>query len=159
MISNEHFRAALSRFASGVTVVTTRSVAGERFGMTVSAFCSLSVEPPLILVCINKLAPSHNVFVERGAFVVNILGHGQRNVSEQLALPSGDKFVGLETADTEKGLPVVVGSLVSLECVLHSTYEGGDHSIMVGLVEDAVVHDEAPLVYFNGDYHRLADED
>ena len=155
MISNEDFRRAMSHFPSGVTVITTRDTAGAPHGLTVSAFCSLSAEPPLILACINKLTGSHYAFIERGAFVVHILGEHQRHLSEQFAEPRLDKFGGVPVLETENGLPVLQGALVTLECTLVEPFDGGDHSILVGKVESAVVNDSKPLVYFRGDYRGL----
>ncbi|MBV6495299.1 MAG: flavin reductase [Acidobacteria bacterium ACB1] len=156
MISNEEFRRAMSHFASGVTVITTRDAAGAPHGITVSAFCSLSVEPPLVLACINKMTGSHYAFIERRAFVVHILGEHQRHVSEQFAEPLLDKFAGMPLQETESGLPVITGALVTLECSLVQNYDGGDHSILVAEVKSSTVNDAKPLIYFRGDY-RLID--
>ncbi|KXK05285.1 MAG: flavin reductase domain-containing protein [Acidobacteria bacterium OLB17] len=155
MISNEEFLRAMSNFASGVTVITTRDKAGVPHGITVSAFCSLSAEPPLVLACINKSTGSHYAFIERGAFVVHILGEHQRHISEQFAEPLLDKFAGMPLLETPSGLPVIEGALVTLECTLVQPYDGGDHSILVGKIESAEVMDARPLLYFRGDYRRL----
>ena len=155
MISNEEFRRAMSHFASGVTVITTRDTAGAQHGITVSAFCSLSEEPPLVLACINKATGSHYAFIERGAFVVHILGEHQRHISEQFAEPQLDKFAGMPLLETESGLPVIEGALVTLECSLVHPYDGGDHSILVGKIESSTVNDARPLLYFRGDYRSI----
>jgi len=156
MISNEEFRRAMSHFASGVTVITTRDAAGAPHGITVSAFSSLSAEPPLVLACINKMTGSHYAFIERRAFVVHILGEHQRHISERFAEPLLDKFAGMPLLETESGLPVIEGALVTLECTLVHPYDGGDHSILVGKIENSTVNDARPLIYFRGDY-RLID--
>ncbi|MFN3330515.1 MAG: flavin reductase family protein, partial [Pyrinomonadaceae bacterium] len=91
-VSKEEFRAALSRFASGVTVVTTKNNKGKLFGITVSAFCSVSLEPPLVLICIDKKTGSHHAFHEAGRFIVNFLREDQQNLSEHFASPLDDKF-------------------------------------------------------------------
>ena len=155
-ISNEQFRAAMSRFASGVTVITTRDANGNAHGITVSAFCSLSAEPPLILACIHKDTGSHYAFLERQAFVVHILAEHQRHVSEQFALPTDDKFDGIPPLESSDGLPVIEGSLVTLECEMVNTYDGGDHTILIGKIISAEVHDDKPLIYFHGDYREIA---
>ena len=159
MISNEEFRRALSHFASGVTVITTRDRVGAPHGITVSAFCSVSEEPPLVLACINKTTGSHYAFIERGAFVVHILGEHQRHISEQFAEPMLDKFAGITTLETENGLPVIEGALVTLECTLVQSYDGGDHSILVGEIDRSTVNDFKPLIYFRGDYRRIDPRD
>lgn len=155
-ISDEQFRAAMSRFASGVTVITTRDADGIAHGITVSAFCSLSAEPPLILACIHKETGSLHAFIERQAFVVHILAEHQRHVSEQFALPMDDKFDGIPPVQSNDGLPVIEGSLVTLECEMANTYDGGDHTILVGKIVSAVVLDDKPLIYFHGDYREIA---
>ena len=154
-VTSDEFRAALSRFASGVTVVTSRSETGEQYGITVSAFCSVSLEPPLILVSIEKGVASHQALHESDAFVVNILGQGQDNISQHFALPSPVEFEDMRTRTGIDGIPVLEDALVSLECRLRHAYEGGDHTIFVGEVENATIRDGDPLVYFHGNYRDL----
>ena len=154
-ISTQQFLAAMSRFASGVTVITTRDAAGNPHGITVSAFCSLSAEPPLILACINKQTASHYAFLDKQGFVVHILGEHQRHLSEQFAMPLDDKFNGTPTLASATGLPVIEGALVTLECEMVEAYDGGDHSILIGKIVEAEVLDGKPLVYFHGDYREL----
>lgn len=145
----------MSRFASGVTVITTRDAAGNPHGITVSAFCSLSADPPLVLACINKATGSHYAFLERGAFVVHILAEHQRHISEQFAEPLEDKFLGMPVLESDGGLPVIEGSLVTLECALVQSHDGGDHTILVGEIQNATTLDDKPLIYFHGGYRRL----
>lgn len=156
-ITDAEFRAALSRFASGVTVVTTRDAEGSLHGLTVSAFCSVSADPPLVLICIAKDTYSHDAFLERRAFVVNILSEDQRNVSEQFALPLEDKFAGIETQEMMSGLPSIVGSLAVLDCTIVQNYDGGDHSVLIGRIDEAVSDEGSPLLYFRGNYRELGD--
>jgi len=156
VISNEQFRAAMSRFASGVTVITTRDAHGHAHGITVSAFCSLSAEPPLVLACIHKETGSHHAFVESGSFVVHILSEHQRHVSEQFALPADDKFNSIPLIESPDGLPVLEGSLVTLECELVEARDGGDHTILIGNIKSAEVIDGKPLLYFHGNYREIA---
>lgn len=155
-ISKDEFRAALSRFASGVTVVTTKDSGGHLHGITVSAFCSVSLEPPLILVCIEKTAGSHQAFKQAGAFVVNFLREGQQAVSNHFASPLDDKFSGVEYRSGMLELPVLNAALAALECRLVHAYDGGDHTIFVGEVARAEVSDGAPLIYFHGGYREIA---
>lgn len=155
-VSSADFRSALSRFASGVTVVTTKDAAGKRFGITVSAFCSVSLDPPLVLICIEKTTGSHHAFEQSGRFTVNILASNEPHVSDHFASLIEDKFAGIEHAVDEHGVPILQGSLATLQCRLFKTLDGGDHSIFIGEVEHVIVRDADPLVYFKGSYHTVA---
>jgi flavin reductase (DIM6/NTAB) family NADH-FMN oxidoreductase RutF len=154
-VDENEFRQALSRFASGVTVATTRSSDGKPHGLTVSAFCSVSLSPPLVLICIERSAPSHDAFADCGAFVVNILHESQIPISQQFAMPAIDKFDLISSQPGIEGIPVFENSLATLECRLRYRHEGGDHSIFVGEVETIRVADGDPLIYFKGEYHGL----
>lgn len=156
-IDNDEFCAALSRFASGVTVVTTKDADGNLHGITVSAFCSLSLEPPMVLICIEKITGSHYAFEESEVFVVNILSEGQDQVSEHFASPIPHKFGDIEYHPGIDGVPVLDGALVNLECRLKYAHEGGDHSIFIGEVEKVSIRDGSPLVYFHGEYRIIVD--
>ena len=154
-ITKEEFRHALGKFASGVTVVTTKDKTGKLFGITVSAFCSVSLEPPLILVCIEKDTGSHHAFGQSGAFVVNILHEDQEEISNRFASHPANKFAEISYHLGIEDLPVLDNVLVNLECRLHNSYEGGDHTIFVGEIERATISEEKPLVYWHGDYRNL----
>ena len=155
-ISKEEFRRALGKFPSGVTVVTTRDDAGNMFGITVSAFCSVSLEPPLILVCIEKRAGSHHAFEQSNAFVVNILRENQTQLSNHFAAHSENKFVSIDYRSGIENLPVLNDALVNLECRLTNSHDEGDHTIYIGQIETATVNDEKPLVYWHGNYQKLS---
>ena len=155
MINKDEFRHALGRFASGVTVVTTRDANGNRHGITVSAFCSVSLEPPLILICIDKYTGSHHAFEENEFFVVNILREDQQYYSEQFASYLLDKFNGIEFFENDNGIPVLKDALVNLECRRVNAHDNGDHTIFVGQIEKATINDGEPLVYFQGNYQKL----
>jgi flavin reductase (DIM6/NTAB) family NADH-FMN oxidoreductase RutF len=154
-ISKDEFRAALGRFASGVTVVTTRNEDGRIYGITVSAFCSVSLEPPLILVCIDKTTGSNQAIKESRLFVVNVLSTDQQHYSDQFASQLPNKFDGVEFHLNEAGLPVLKNVLVNLECRLASSYEAGDHTIFVGEVLQSRVAEDKPLIYFHGNYRKI----
>jgi len=153
--SPEEFRSALSQFASGVTVVTTRDAHGKKHGITVSAFCSVSLEPPMVLICIEKSTGSHYAFGESGAFVVNILASSQSDVSEHFASRVDEKFGDVEHTLNEDGVPVLTDAIATLRCTLRHSLDGGDHSIFVGLVETVEVKGGSPLIYFDRGYHEL----
>jgi len=156
-VSEHEFRHALSRFASGVTVATTLDAAGHPHGLTVSAFCSVSLDPPLVLICIERSAPSHDAFADRAAFVVNILHESQAGISQQFATPAVDKFDAIPSRPGIDGIPVLEESLATLECRLRYRHEGGDHSIFVGEVENTYVNDGKPLVYFRSSYGTVSE--
>ena len=156
-VTPDDFRAALSRFPSGITVVTSRGSAGELHGITVSAFCSVSLSPPLILVCIEKTTGSHEAINETKIFAVNILAAGQDDMSERFSLPSSDKFDGVPLRTAGSGVFLLADALVAMECRLRNVYDGGDHSIFVGEVEEVSIKDGNPLVYFHGLYRDLLD--
>jgi len=154
-VTSDDFKNALSRFASGVTVVSTRDSAGKLHGITVSAFCSVSLEPPMILICIEKTTVSHYAFEDSGVFVVNILPDSQAATSEKFAAPHAEKFEEIESYPGIEGVPVLKQALASLECRLNFSYHGGDHSIFVGQVENVTVGEGDPLIYFRGEYRSL----
>ncbi len=156
-ISNEEFRAALGRFASGITVVTTKDKNGRFFGITVSAFCSVSLDPPLILVCIDKNTGSHYALEETRSFVVNILREDQAHLSERFAELVPDKFDSVEFRVGVDGLPILEGVLANLDCRLVNSYDSGDHTIFVGEIQNATINDGKPLVHWLGNYRKVID--
>jgi flavin reductase ActVB len=150
------FRAALGRFPSGVCVVTTRDASRQPRGFTASAFSSLSLTPPLILVCLDQRAESHDAFRDSGAFAVSILASSQTALAGQFAVRTSDKFSGVDViAGAETGLPLIPAAVAHLECNMHQTIPVGDHTILVGEVIGAAVFDGEPLVYHNRRYGRF----
>jgi len=155
-VTSDEFRAALSRFPSGVTVVTTRDADGRFHGITVSAFCSVSLEPPWVLICVEKSTGSHIALESSKLFVVNILSAGQRDISERFASLIENKFEGLDFETTIDGLPVLLGCIATLECRVTASHDGGDHSIFVGEIAKATAVDGDPILYFRGDYRAIS---
>jgi flavin reductase (DIM6/NTAB) family NADH-FMN oxidoreductase RutF len=153
-IDDARFRQAMGHFASGVTVVTT-AAGGELYGMTVSSFSSLSLNPPLILICIDKGVPSHDILKDAGRFVVNILEERQEHLSRRFATSASDKFKGVAWHTGKLGLPVLANTLAVIECSLRDILDGGDHSIFIGEVVDAEIREGAPLLYYRRGYHEL----
>ena len=147
-VSENEFREALSRVASGVSVVTTRDSSGRSHGITVSAFCSLSLDPPLVLICIEKATASHYAFHESRSFIVNILDESQQDISERFAAPAADRFAATDFEPGGDGIPRLRTALAVLECRVTDVCDGGDHTIFVGSVERAAAREGAPLVYF-----------
>jgi flavin reductase (DIM6/NTAB) family NADH-FMN oxidoreductase RutF len=151
-LDSDSFRSALGRFASGVTVITACGPDGADYGMTASAFSSVSLDPPLILVCVEKIASMHDAIVGCGHFVVNILASTQENLARRFAAEDGDRFAGVGFSRGVESVPILDDALATLECRRTSTFEGGDHVIVVGEVESAVWRDEKPLIYYRGGY-------
>jgi flavin reductase (DIM6/NTAB) family NADH-FMN oxidoreductase RutF len=153
-IDEAQFRQTLSRFASGVTVVTTVRE-GQPHGMTVASFASLSLNPPLVLVCIDKGVKTHDAIAAQGQFAVNILGQGQTDISLRFATKADDKFTGVAMRPGKSGLPLIESALATLECSLRDQLPGGDHTIFVGEVEHAAFIEGRPLIYFRAGYHQI----
>lgn len=157
MIGPDEFRRVLGHFATGVTIVTTCDGDARPSGLTVSAFASLSLDPPLVLVCVDHKSQTYPALRESGRFAVNVLTTGQEALSRRFASTQLDKFDGLPYRISELGLPLLVSALVHLECVTVSTHVEGDHTIFVGRVERTGVNDGDPLLYFCGRYNRLSE--
>ena len=150
------FRHALARFPSGVTVVTVRDDAGADYGMTVSAFASLSLEPPLVLVCIGDDATIAGAVAEAGHFAVSVLSGDQEALARRFADTGADRFAGTEISRGATGIALLNGAVSHLECAIVARHRGGDHTIVVGEVLAAsAVEDGRPLIYQRGEYRRL----
>jgi len=155
-VSKDEFRTALSRFISGVTVVTARGEDDLPVGITVSAFTSVSLEPPLVLACIDKRASLHSCLTEGRHFAVNILAHDQEHLSRRFASKDQDRFDGAGYREGLDGVPLLEGALAFIECRVVHVYPAGDHTIVVGEVESTSVADHKPLAYYRGGYSQLA---
>jgi len=152
------FKAAMGRFTTGVTVVTT-ALGSQRAGITVNAFCSVSLDPPLVLVCIERTAHIHDLLIEAGVFAVNLLAERQDEVARCFATSSdrrNEEFCDCETGVIQTGAPVLRDTLGFLDCVITDVFPGGDHSIVVGRVEALGAADRKPLVYYRSQYTDLA---
>jgi len=153
------FRSIIGHFATGVTVITT--AAGEEMqGMTANAIASLSLDPTMILVCVEKSTHTHGVLERSGVFAVNILASHQEDVSRLFAKraePEINSLRGQRFIIGESGAPVLEDCLAYLECKVAQVFEGGDHSIFIGeVVAATVVSEVAPLVFYRGGYRTLA---
>jgi flavin reductase (DIM6/NTAB) family NADH-FMN oxidoreductase RutF len=155
-VTPQDFRAALSRFASGVTVITVQKNDEEVHGMTASSFCSVSLQPPLVLVCVDHLAETYLHLRERGQFGVSILKEDQEALSEFFADPERNADaayrLGIEYRQMQSGTPVLKDALTNLDCTVAASYEAGDHTIFVGDVREVWVGDGTPLLYYRGRY-------
>jgi flavin reductase (DIM6/NTAB) family NADH-FMN oxidoreductase RutF len=154
-IDPDTFRAALGRFASGVTVVTTLDDQEQDHGMTVSAFCSVSLAPPLVLACIGHDASMHPVMLRADRFGVSILAVGQEPVARRFADQRSDRFDGVGYSRGRMGVALLDDALAHLECTIVDRRDAGDHTIVVGEVESAASHQGRPLLYYRGGYTQL----
>jgi len=153
-VTDADFKHAMSHFASVVTIVTTEHE-GKPYGMTVSSFASLSLHPPLVLVCVEKSLKTHDAIASAGRFGVSILGDDQADLSNRFASRMEDKFAGIDMTRGDIGVPLIGNALASLECHLHAQLAGGDHTIFVGEVASISTREGAPLLYFRAAYRDM----
>lgn len=157
------FRQVLGRFATGVTVVTVRKGDIVR-GMTANAFSSVSLNPPLILVSVDKRAETHGLMMEGDVFCVNILAEHHREWSDWWAGKAPvdqDQFANVEYSTKVTGCPVLEGCLGYIDCKVWARYEGGDHTLFIGEVQEAAVNTDPsikPLLFFSSKYRKLSEE-
>jgi 4-nitrophenol 2-monooxygenase / 4-nitrocatechol 4-monooxygenase, reductase component len=152
-LSSDEFRDIIGRFASGVTVITAQHE-GTPFGTTASAVSSLSLEPPMLLVCLNKSSTTGQAIAQARHFAVNILGEGQADAAMRFA-GKGDKFAGARIVAGAAGEPLLEDALANLECRVVEEVTGGTHSVFLAEVEHATGRQGAPLAYFRGQFGRL----
>jgi flavin reductase (DIM6/NTAB) family NADH-FMN oxidoreductase RutF len=151
------FRSACARFATGVAIVTASAADGAPHGLTINSFASLSLDPPLVMVAIDRRVAFLDVFEKHGAFAVNILGEHQCELSNRFAsvLPEG-RFEGVEWSRGVTGSPVLEGGIGVIECRIERVFDAGDHRVLVGLAVGAELGEGKPLVFFGSEYVRLA---
>lgn len=154
-VSSEEFRHACSRFASGVTIATALDAQGTPHGLTVSSFTSVSLDPPLILICLGHQVTIIEHFRAAKHFGINILSEQQQSLSDRFARKGFDRFDGLPWDRGITGVPVIPGALAAIECSVHQRFSSGDHDIFVGLMVQTRVSDGEPLIHFASRYRRL----
>ncbi len=155
-IDGRELRNAMGLFATGVTVITTRDAAGKPFGLTANAFSSLSLDPPLLLICVDKTVDCYACFDESKVFAVNVLGLDQEALSTRFATKGIEKFEGVAFHTGDSGVALLDGALVHFECTVEHAYEGGDHTIYVGRIQTLTTAAGDPLLFFQGKYRSLA---
>jgi flavin reductase (DIM6/NTAB) family NADH-FMN oxidoreductase RutF len=157
-IDQREYRNAVGCFATGVTVITTLDGGGGRIGITANSFSSLSLDPPLVLFCVDAKINSFEAFESCEYFNVNVLAENQMELSNTFARSSDDKWGGIEHGYGDNGSPVLENAIAVLECEKHAMYEGGDHMIMVGKVTKLTyeANDCRPLIYFKGSYANIS---
>jgi flavin reductase (DIM6/NTAB) family NADH-FMN oxidoreductase RutF len=149
------FRQLCGRFATGVLVVSITGPRGEPLGMTVNSFASVSLDPPLVSINVDHRAALHARLVEAERFVLNILESHQEMVSRRFAGESPDRFDGVGYQLNRDGVPVLSGTLGTIECARHATFEAGDHTIVIGRVTGGEATEGLPLLYYRGGYYDL----
>lgn len=151
----EKFKAGLSRYGSGVAIITTREGNGVPSGFTANSFTSLSLSPPMVLFCLDREAVCFDAFYGSTAFGVNILNSEQEEISNRFARRGGNKFQNLTLMNGDTGIPLIAGCLANLECRTAQTIPGGDHLIFLGEVQEVHLGEGDPLFYFKGSYHSI----
>jgi flavin reductase (DIM6/NTAB) family NADH-FMN oxidoreductase RutF len=156
------FRKAMGCFATGVTIITL-DLDGEVHGMTANAFTSVSIDPLLVLVCVDHSTRTHAHMHAKKRFGINVLCEDQRAISEYYARPArthehAEAEAGARFERTSHGTPMLEGALAYLECRLHSSEEAGDHTIFIAEVEDVVVREGDPLLFFRGKYRKVGED-
>jgi flavin reductase (DIM6/NTAB) family NADH-FMN oxidoreductase RutF len=154
-VTTEQFRRACGRFATGVTVATVLDAGGNPHGLTVNSFTSVSLEPPLVLVCLGHRISALEHFREATHFGINILACDQEALSEHFARRGHNRFASLEWYRGNTGVPLLPGVAAALECAAYSRIKMGDHDIFVGEAVHAETHEKQPLLFHASGYHRL----
>ena len=156
MLDGAAIRQFASCFATGVAVITTRDKAGKLYGLTMNAITSLSLDPPLFLICVDRRSNTLAPMLESKGFAINILAKGQEAISNTFAGKSEDKFANVKHHIGSHGMPLIDGAHGAAEFTLHAEYPGGDHVIVVGELRAIATGDVEPLLYFRGKYGGFA---
>ena len=154
-IEQQHFRRACSKYATGITILTVLDPCGIPHGMTVNSFTSVSLSPPLVLVCIDRQTSILNHFLEGTHFAINVLDEDQKELSTCFARSGYDRFQSVEWRPGETGAPVLAEVLATLECAVTQMVEAGDHVVVIGEALHASWREGRPLIYFNSSYQGL----
>ena len=155
MVTSDQFRQVMGNFATGITVVTTRDRGGNPYGLTVNSFTSVSLDPILVLVCLDNRLSGLQAFKDSKHFGVSMLSDRQEDLSRMFAKKDSERPLNIYF-EGRLGLPLLKHSLAIMECETVEVYAGGDHQIFLGEVKSAeVLQPEPPLLYFRGKYERL----
>lgn len=156
-VESSEFRRILGHWTTGVAVIATTSPAGEPRGLTANAVASVSLEPPLVLACVERDADTHDTIREAGIFAISVLAQDDERTARRFAgNDTADKFRGIAWHAQTTGAPVLEAALAWVDCRVHEVLDGGDHTIFVGLVVDGDAREGEPLAYYRGGYSRLA---
>lgn len=154
-ISPQAFLRACAQFSTGVAIATVLDPEGAPHGMTINSFTSVSLAPPLVLICIDHKARILDHFLTSEFFAINVLRENQQPLSERFATPGDDRFGAVDWFPGETRMPLIPGALAVLECAVFQRTPAGDHTILIGEVVSAIRHDGRPLVYFSSSYREL----
>lgn len=154
VIEPRHYRDVLGRFATGVTIVAATTPDGP-VGLAVSAFASVSLDPPLVLFCVTRASRSWTSIEQAGVFGVSVLRDDQEQISRRFAGPGRDRFAGVAITDSELGVPLIDQALAHVECTIEAVHRAGDHYVVIGRVARMDATDGLPLLYFRGAYETL----
>jgi flavin reductase (DIM6/NTAB) family NADH-FMN oxidoreductase RutF len=157
-VSSEEFRRACGRFATGVSIASVVDCTGTPHGLTVSSFASVSLEPPLILICLGHAVTNIEDFRRARHFGINVLREDQRLISERFAQKGYDRFDGIGWLAGETGVPLITTALATMECATHQRFAAGDHDIFIGEVVHTSIRDGSPLIHYASRYRKLASE-
>jgi flavin reductase (DIM6/NTAB) family NADH-FMN oxidoreductase RutF len=149
------FRRVLGHWVTGVSVVTAQPANGELCGLTANAVCSVSLDPSLVLVCVEQEADTHDGIARAGAFSVNVLRSDQELLARRFAADATEKFRGVAYHTEITGAPILDDALAWVDCRIWATYAAGDHTIYIGEVLAADAREGAPLLYYRGGYGRF----
>ncbi len=155
-LSNQVFKRAMGLFPSGVAIVTTIAVNGNKHGFTASALSSLSLDPPLILVCLANSADCFEPFITSDKLAINVIGEKQHDLAFKFATKGVDKFDGDEFIEGNTGLPIIQDCILSLECKIKNTFPGGDHEILISEVLHANINEGTPSIWFEGNFRNIS---
>ena len=155
-VSSDEFRHACGRFATGITIATVLDSAGLPHGLTVSSFTSVSLDPPLVSICLGHAVTIIDLFRASEYFGINILAEDQEHLSARFARKGEDRFQGVPWASGQTGAPLLTGALAAIECQVEQRVPAGDHDIFIGRMLAARVEESAPLLHFRGQYRKLS---
>jgi flavin reductase (DIM6/NTAB) family NADH-FMN oxidoreductase RutF len=151
-VGPEAFLRACAQFSTGVAITTVLDTSGAPHGMTVNSFTSVSLDPPLVLVCIDHKARILDHFLKSEFFAINILRENQESLSMRFARPCEDRFGAVEWYPGDTGAPLIPNALATLECTVFQRFDSGDHTVVIGEVVSAIRHEGRPLLYFSSSY-------
>jgi flavin reductase (DIM6/NTAB) family NADH-FMN oxidoreductase RutF len=156
-IDKNELRRIMGHFATGVTVITTISQNGTPYGLTANAFMSVSLEPPLLLISVDKKAESYPYFEQTRQFTVNILRDDQEGLSRRFAVSGGNKFEGVAYHRGANDVPILDDTLAHVECRLYAAHDGGDHTLYLGEILEAETREGRPLLFYRGGYRAFSE--
>jgi flavin reductase (DIM6/NTAB) family NADH-FMN oxidoreductase RutF len=155
-VDSAEFRRVLGHWPSGVAIVTTRMPDGRPCGLTANAVSSLSLDPPLVLACIERVSDTHDCILAQRSFAINVLSQDGERIARRFAsVEPGVKFEGVAWHAGATSAPLLDDALAWVDCELHAHHDGGDHSIFVGRVVEGDAHEGAPLLYYRSGYGRF----